>query len=195
MLVQKNVCTQAQIDRARSFQKEVGGRLPVILAKLGSVPERKLVEFFSDDQRLPIVDLDELILPVNLIRRVPKHILERHQILPVAWNQEAETLTVATFDPYDMEALEELQIAVECKVVINLATRSQIVRAINDFFYREGEPQLPEDGRKGTAAGGPADKETLSAWSQALIPVLLEKKVVSESELTDKARELGLLKK
>lgn len=191
-LVDAGILTQPQLKKALDFQKEVGGRLPVILVKLGLVDEKKLIQHFSRDQRLPIVDLDELILPVNLIRRIPKDIMERHQILPVSWNAETETLTVVTFDPYDLEALEELQIAVDCKVVINLATRSQIVRTINEFFYRE------ENQRKGgNDDGQPGPRKDLGfpdAWKEALLPLLLEKKVVSEKELEAKAKDLGLIK-
>lgn len=192
LLIDAGILTPSQLKRALDFQKEVGGRLPVVLVKLGLVDEKRLIQHFSRDQRLPIVDLDELILPVNLIRRIPRDIMERHQILPVSWNAETETLTVVTFDPYDLEALEELQIAVDCKVVINLATRSQIVRTINEFFYREeNRPKTgDEDGRRGTRK----DAGVPDAWKEALLPLLLEKKVVSEKELEAKAKDLGLIK-
>jgi type IV pilus assembly protein PilB len=197
MLIKAGILTQAQLGKALDFQKEVGGRLPVVLVKLGLVDEKRLVQHCSKDQNLPIVDLDELILPVNLIRRIPKDIMERHQILPVSWNAENETLTVVTFDPYDLEALEELQIAVDCKVVINLATRSQIVRTINEFFYRE-ERQDALGGADGAQAakgkGGRRDGGVPDAWKEALVPLLLEKRLISEKELDAKAKDLGLIK-
>ena len=201
LLVQDKVISQPQLKRALEFQGEVGGRLPVVLVKLGVVDEKKLVQFFAKSAHLKVVDLDELILPVNLIRRIPKDIMERHQIIPVAWNAEGETLTVVTFDPYDIAALEELQIAVECKVVINLATRSQIVRTINEFFYREeGEraKQIKDFDESAKKKGGgkdaKKDKGTLDAWKEALVPLLLDKKLISENELNNKAKEMGLIK-
>jgi len=189
-LVEEGLITQAQLKKALDVQQDIRGRLPVVLAKLGIVNERKLIEFFSRRQNLPIVDLDELVLPTNLIKRIPKDIMERHQILPVAWKSEEKTLVVATFDPYDIQALEEVQIAVECKVVINLATRSQIVRVINDFFRREGgdreESPVKKDPRR--------EKELLGARKEALLHVLIEKKIVTEQELDDKAKQMGLIK-
>lgn len=191
LLVEHGLISKEQLEKALKFQQEVGGRLPVVLVKLGFVNERKLVEFFAQQQGLDIVDLDELILPVKLVRRIPKDIIERHQILPVAWNAATNTLTVATFDPYDLQALEEVQIAVDCRVVINLATRTSIIRMIDQFFYKQdGRGILDELEHAGEKREDTAVRAALSA---ALLPLLIEKGVVTEEELTRKARELGLL--
>lgn len=191
LLCEHNIITKEQLNKALKFQEEVGGRLPIILIKMGIVGEKTLVKFFSEEQSLPIVDLDELILPVKLIRRIPKDVIERHQILPVAWDQKTETLTVATFDPYDIQALEEVQIAVDCRVLINLATRSSIIRKIDHFFYSEGDrgvlDELEKAGEKKTA-----NSSLPPGWSEALLPLLLEKGVVTKEELERKVRELGL---
>jgi type IV pilus assembly protein PilB len=196
ILVQAGLISKDQLTRAIKFQKEVGGgKLPIILTKLNIVDEKKLVEFFSKQQRLPIQDLDELILPANLIRRVPESIIKKHEVLPVSFVD--DVLTVVTWDPYDMEALQELEMAVECRVSINLARRSQIVKRINDFFERDGlgsleTPKEETETRKRKSKG--KEGPDLGVLAQALLPVLLEKKIVTKDELARKAKELGLLK-
>lgn len=191
LLVKEGLISQDQLDKALKFQREVGGRLPVILVKLGYVDERRLVEFFGRNQGLPVVNVDELILPENLIKRVPRQIIERHTILPIAWKD--ETLTVVTFDPYDLEALDELQIAVECRVQVNLAPRSQIIKTINEFFYAQAEKtkeQLAKEMQE-DASKAELTPEVLNA---ALLGVLLDKKIVTKEELFKKAKDLGLVK-
>lgn len=191
LLVKEGLISKDQLEKALKFQREVGGRLPVVLVKLGYVDERRLVDFFGRNQGLPVINVEELILPENLIKRVPRQIIERHNIIPIAWKD--ETLTVVTFDPYDLEALEELQIAVDCRVQVNIAPRSQIIKTINEFFYAQEEKtkeQLAKEMEEG-ASKAEMSPEVLSA---ALLGVLLDKKIVTKEELFKKAKDLGLVK-
>jgi type IV pilus assembly protein PilB len=198
LLVQEGVISKDQLGKALKFQKESGSkRLPIILSKLNIVDEKKLVDFFSRNQGLPAVDLEEVILPANLIKRIPKQLILDYQVLPIAFKD--DTLTVATFDPYDIEALEKIEMSADCKVRINVARRSQIVKRINDFFERDGLGSLetpPEDTevRKARKAGKGKDDIDAKVLSEVLLPVLLDKKIVTKEELAKKAKELGLIK-
>lgn len=191
LLVEEGLISKDQLEKALKFQREVGGRLPVILVKLGYVDERRLVEFFGRNQGLPVINVEELILPENLIKRVPRQIIERHTILPIAWKD--ETLTVVTFDPYDLKALEELQIAVDCRVQVNLAPRSQIIKTINEFFYAQAEKAKEQLAKEMQEEAGKAEMspEVIHA---ALLGVLLDKKIITKEELLKKAKDLGLAK-
>lgn len=197
LLIQEGLINREQLNKAIKFQKEVGGgKLPVILVKLNIVNEGKLIDFFSRNQDLPVVDLDEVILPANLIKRLPENIIKNHQVLPISFKD--DLLTVVTFDPYDIEALEQLEMTADCKVRIHLARRSQIVKRINDFFERDGmggleTPKEDTDIVKKRRAGK-KEAEEVKGFAEALIPLLLEKKIVTKEELAKKAKELGLIK-
>lgn len=197
LLVQEGVISKGQLDKALKFQRESGSkRLPIILNKMNIVDERKLVDFFSRNQGLPVVDLEEVILPANLIKRIPKQIILDYQVLPIAFKD--DTLTVATFDPYDIEALEKIEMSADCKVRINVARQSQIIKRINDFFERDGLGSLettPEDTEIRKAKKGKGkDELDPKILSEVLLPVLLDKKIVTKEELAKKAKDLGLIK-
>jgi type IV pilus assembly protein PilB len=191
MLVESNLLTQEQLKMGMDFQKSVGGKLGAIIVKLGFIEDQTLTNFIARQQGIPVVNLDELVVPENLVKKIPRKMIEKHHVVPTRLHD--GVLTVATSDPFDYEALEEIQLAVDHRVEMVLAPRSQILRTIHDVLYREpaaapvrekSKDQLLKD----LDAGG--DKMAKEALHEALIPLLIAKGVITQDELVRKAKEL-----
>jgi type IV pilus assembly protein PilB len=192
MLVEAKLLTEEQLKMAVEFQKSVGGKLGAIMVKLGFIEEATLIKFIARQQGLPIVNLDELILPENLVKRIPPKLIEKHGVLPIRYHD--GVLTVATADPFDYEALEEIQLAVDYRIEVQLAPRTQILRSIQLLLHAEPGPvkekskdQLLKDLEDEERAAG---REPSALLLEALIPLLVQKGVITEAELATKAREL-----
>jgi len=191
MLVESNLLTQEQLKMAMDFQKSVGGKLGAIIVKLGFIEDQTLTNFIARQQGIPVVNLDELVVPENLLRKIPKKLIEKHHVVPTRHHD--GVLTVATSDPFDYEALEEIQLAVDQRVDMVLAPRSQILRTIHDVLYREPAPSPVKEKSKDQLlkdleAGG--EKISKEALHEALIPLLIAKGVITQDELVRKAKEL-----
>jgi len=191
MLVESNLLTQEQLKMAMDFQKSVGGKLGAIIVKLGFIEDQTLTNFIARQQGIPVVNLDELVVPENLLRKIPKKLIEKHHVVPTRHHD--GVLTVATSDPFDYEALEEIQLAVDQRVDMVLAPRSQILRTIHDVLYREPAPPPVKEKSKDQLlrdldAGG--EKISKEALHEALIPLLIAKGVITQDELVRKAKEL-----
>ena len=191
MLVESKLLSEEQLKMAMDFQASVGGKLGAIVVKLGFIEDHTLTAFIARQQGMPVVNLDEIVLPENLVKKLPKKLIEHHHVLPIRYHD--GVLTVVTSDPYDYEAIEEIQLSVDCRVEVQLAARSQILRAITDVFARmEGAGTVKEKSREQILkdldpAGAKIPKEKLL---EALIPLLVAKGVITEEELARKAREL-----
>jgi len=190
MLVESNLLTQEQLKMAMDFQKSVGGKLGAIIVKLGFIEDQTLTNFIARQQGIPVVNLDELVVPENLVRKIPKKLIEKHHVVPTRHHD--GVLTVATSDPFDYEALEEVQLAVDQRVEMVLAPRSQILRTIHDVLYREASSPVKEKSKdqllKDFDTGG--EKISKEALHDALIPLLIAKGVITQDELVRKAKEL-----
>src|SRR5262249_18413356 len=101
-------------------------------------------------------------------------------------------LTVATSDPFDYEALEEIQLAVDQRVEMVLAPRSQILRTIHDVLYREPAPAPVKEKSKDQLLSDleSSEKPSREGWPDSLIPLLIAKGVSTQDELVRKAKEL-----
>lgn len=195
MLVDATLLTEEQLRMAVDFQKSVGGKLGAILVKLRFIEEQTLLKFIARQQGLPIVNLDELVLPENLVKRIPAKLMEKHCVVPIHFHD--GVLAVAMADPFDYDALDEIQLAVDCRIEIRLASRTQILNATRGFAEKaEGEAAAKEKSKdqilKDLDAGGAraTDKVFNARTAEALVLLLIQKGIVTEAELTRKTVEL-----
>lgn len=194
MLVEAGMLTPEQLRMAIDFQKSVGGKLGAIITKLGFIEDQTLTQFIARQQGIPVVNLEELVLPENLVRKIPRKLIERHYVLPIHFHD--GVLTVATSDPFDFEALEELQLALDYRIEIQLAPRSHILKCIHALFQKDAVRVAPkEKGREELVReldGERPEPDRVSPLllREALIPLLIEKGIITEEELQRKAREL-----
>ena len=189
MLVESNLLTEEQLKMASDFQKSVGGKLGAIIVKLGFVEDQTLTNFIAKAQNIPVVNLDEIVLPQNLVKKIPRKLIEKHHILPLRSHD--GILTVVTSDPFDYEAIEEIQLAVDSRIEVQLAARSQILRAVHDLFYKEETPAVREKSKDQLLRDFDAPpKVSKERQMEALIPLLVQKGIITEEELARKAREL-----
>ncbi len=194
MLVDAKLLTEEQLKMAADFQTSVGGKLGAIIVKLGFIEDQTLTHFIARQQSMPVVNLDELVLPENLVKRIPRKLIEAHHVLPIRYHN--GILTIASSDPYDYEAIEELQLAVDSRIEIQLAPRTQILRSIQGLFYKEDAAAPVKDKTRDQllkeleGEDRAVPKVSRERMQEALIPLLIDKGVITEAELARKAREL-----
>ncbi len=195
MLLDARLLSEEQLRMAMDFRKEVGGKLGAIIIKLGFLEDSTLTNFLAKQQGLPKVDLSELVLPENLVRRVPQKLIERHHILPIHFAD--NVLTLATSDPFDYEAIEEVQLSMpDMRIEMKLAPRSQILRSISELFHADPVEVPVKEKTKETllreldAEGKSQERIASVQLRDALIPLLIEKGLITRDELAQKARDL-----
>jgi type IV pilus assembly protein PilB len=187
LLVNAELITQKQLEMALEMQQQTGGAIGTMLTKLGFLAEGDLTAFIAEKQGIKVVNLSELILPENLIRRLPVELIRKHHIIPIHFSD--GVLTVAMADPTDFEAIDEIQLAVDFRVEVNMAPKKDIDKAISEIFDRETGVIRKEDLLKALdGEGGGADVDFLDAQStenvlRAVVSLLIEKGVFTVEEM------------
>jgi type IV pilus assembly protein PilB len=135
LLVQKNLLSAEQLERARDEAKLAGTRIGAQLTKLGFIEEEKLADFVSQQYNVPSINLDEFEIDEAVIKLVPEDVAMKHSILPV--NRAGSTLIVAIADPANIFAIDDLKFLTGYDVEVVVAAEEQIRRAI-DRYYDQG---------------------------------------------------------
>ena len=194
LLVMAGLITEKQLDTAKDYVSSLGGDLTTILTKMGFVDDKKLTEFLAMQEELEVVDIESMVIPVELVRTVPRDLILKHHVLPVHASKDVITLAMA--DPTDFAAIDEIQFVTGKRVEVNLAPREKLNQQIRKFFdVMDGEADdtilkdlasdpdiksLRPSQQKMPKISARKKFETLAP---ALLPVLLEKKIVTEAEL------------
>ncbi|HDN85623.1 MAG TPA: type II/IV secretion system protein [Candidatus Omnitrophica bacterium] len=139
ILVAEGVITPSQLEEAIKIQVKEGERLGDILVKLGYVSEEQILNALSKQLHIPYVSLASGKLRPDpnqdLDRLIPYDFAIKNLVLPLFRN--LNSLTVAIFDPLDLILIDNLKKLTGCEINPILATKSDILKAIEEFYGRE----------------------------------------------------------
>lgn len=129
--------TDLQLKTALSEQRKWGGKLGRTLVEMGYVDEASMAAALSRQLNQPLVDLDGMKLPADVTAWLRVDMAERYGVFPLAGDARLKTLHVATADPTNFEALQELAFHTGMKIQVSICASSAIDRAIRANYYGE----------------------------------------------------------
>ncbi len=144
ILLQQGLITSTQLNQAIAVQKKDGGRIGEIFVKLGIIKEEDMIAVLGRQLSLPYASRGSgLLMPQRdqgLENLVPKEFAQKNLVLPLSRNM--NSLTCAVFDPLDLLTLDNLKKITSCEINLVIATRTDIVRAIEDFYGNVTRPSM-----------------------------------------------------
>src|SRR5262245_3116699 len=123
-LLRQGLVTRQQLDTALSQPN--GRRIDQRLIELGFVTEEDTLQAFADLLGTKYVALKDLKIDPELLTKFPHRDIYRHSILPL--ERRNGTAIIATSDPFDLEALDELSTLSGLRLEPVLARRDDIVQ-------------------------------------------------------------------
>ncbi len=135
-LVKEGLITVSQLEKAISAQRQEGGRLGEVLVKLGMVKEDQVVAALGKQLNMPYFSLGTgMLKPAvdqGLEHLIPQDFAFKNCVLPLS--RMLRSLTVAMADPLDLMLIDSLRKLTGTEVNPVIATRSDIIRAIEEFY-------------------------------------------------------------
>lgn len=142
MLVSKKIITQEQLNEALVLQKQTGEKLGNILVSLGYVTEEVLLSLLAKQQGLEFVYIKEYDLSDDVIKRVPQMFMEKHNVLPLEYDEKTKTLTVAISDPFNLFIIEDLKLATGYNIKPKIASPTEIREYISKVIIKENSQEI-----------------------------------------------------
>src|SRR5690625_226542 len=107
------------------------------MEQMGIITEAQYVAALSPQIGAVFVDLTDFPLQTSAVARLPEAFARRHTVLPIAV-QDGELL-VATADPGNVMAMDEIKYAAKMGVRPIVATRNDLLAAINRYCRSDDE--------------------------------------------------------
>ena len=137
LLKDAGLITDLQLKAALAEQRKWGGKLGRTLVEMKFVDETSMSAALSRQLQLPVVDLDGLKPPGDVVSWLRVDVAERYGVFPLGGDARQKTLQVATSDPTNFEAMQELAFHTGMKVQVSICSASAIERAIRKYYYGE----------------------------------------------------------
>jgi type IV pilus assembly protein PilB len=153
LLAARGVITPQQLQKAREVAKTTRGDIGRVLVDLNFATETDVMKAKAEAAGIRFVDLATFQIDPSAINVVPGHLAMRHQVCPLV--KDAQVLTVATANPQDVFAMDDLRLASGLKVQPVLASLDAIQEALGKHYSggsTNGSATLPS-ATEGTFGG------------------------------------------
>ena len=108
-----------------------------LILERGIATEAQLAEAISAKYDVPMVVLNGLPIPEEIQALVEYSVLRRHRVMPFAYAQDGtNTLYIATADPMDLTALDDISIVTGLHVEAYVSTATDIMSALDRYYGR-----------------------------------------------------------
>src|SRR5262245_49685478 len=128
ILLSQNVITREQMLLAQ--QHAAGRRLDRQVVEMGLASEDRVLQALASELGMRYVELTEVPVDRDLLQRFPAREIFRHTLFPLS--RRNGSVVVATSDPFDLEALDEVSSLSGFRLEPVLARRDDISRLIKE---------------------------------------------------------------
>ncbi len=132
ILVEKHLISPAALEHALQEQKRTGELLGKTLIQLGYLTERQLLEGLAEHLQLPLINLKQMEIDPQAIKRIPVRFAWHYRCMPVRLS--GKTVTLATSDPLQVKPFDDLKVHYGLEADVVLATEGEIQDAIQRHY-------------------------------------------------------------
>lgn len=132
ILIASGLIDRNTLDEALAYQKRCGGNITQYLISHDHLKEEDLAKCISVQFGYPYLPLRAYDIPSDIIKLVPVEVIKKYWLIPVDKIQNIITLVMA--DPFDEDALNEVEKVTGCKVQPFVGILSDILKAIERYY-------------------------------------------------------------
>ena len=135
MLIEENLITQEQLEKALKLAKESGKKIGETLVENGMTTDADIMNALSRQLSIAIVSLIGVKIPEEMIGLVDAEVLRKHRMVPLGYFQgNMNVIQLAMVDPMDMTAIDDFTIITNLQVEPVLALPNEIMLTLDRYF-------------------------------------------------------------
>ncbi|MBT8484139.1 MAG: GspE/PulE family protein [Phycisphaerae bacterium] len=174
ILVERGLISDEQLHTAIDDQNRTGERLDTVLVRLGYVTATQVLEAIGQQFAMPIVDLAAIEVEPDVLQTLPAKLVFKQRCVPL--ERRNGTLRVATCDPFELTAFDELRLLTGMSIELVLADEQDIRKFIRTHYGVAGDTldELSDHAEATTlddegSAGAAAEQELEQAQAASVI--------------------------
>ncbi|MGI9014438.1 MAG: GspE/PulE family protein [Phycisphaerales bacterium] len=137
ILLERGLISDEELSRAISEQKQTGERLDEVLVRLEFVSRSEVLEAIGQQFSMPIVDLTQVEVKDDVLSQLPSKLVFKQRCVPIG--RYNGTLRIATSDPYELSAFDELRLLTGLGIELVLADERDLEKFIRTHYGVAGD--------------------------------------------------------
>ena len=137
ILLEKGHITKAQLEDAKRWQKtHPNEKISSILLSRGIITEECMLSAMAERFNTTYLNTELVVRRPEILKNVPEQIVKKHCIMPI--DIKAGQIIIATHDPHDIGAFEDVKMVARMDVGFVLAPKRIIESAIDKYYTNAG---------------------------------------------------------
>ncbi len=193
LFVESGMVTQRQLDDALRLQKlgTIDNKIGEILLEQGLVSQQQLGEVMEFYYDLPYIDLKRVTISPEMAYQIPISFARRNKVVPV--KIEGGKLFVAMEDPYNILAIEDVNMVAKMEIFPLVARESSIMDAIEDLYGNvHAEKAIEDFKRESNLYDAVADIQSVSDGDVGSAPIVRLINSILEQAIKDGASDIHI---
>src|SRR3990172_13382281 len=137
ILLSDKLINKVQYDDIKVKSASKGIPEDTVIESMGIVPTDKFAQAKAKLLNIPFVSLDNASFSPQAIGFIPRAVAERFSLIPFAFDEKTNTLSVAMSNPVDLEAVSFVREKVGLNIKTFASVPDQVQRAINQQYRQE----------------------------------------------------------
>lgn len=139
ILLKMGKVTREQVHEALQLQLQRQVPLGQLLVEMGYVEQKDVNAAMAAQAGMEMVDLERLDIPESVTQILPAETARAYQALPVRYEKESNTLTVALKDANNFRAIDDLRLLMGYNIKPVIAEPSQVERLLERLYGSDTE--------------------------------------------------------
>lgn len=137
ILLEKGYVNKAQLEDAKRWQKtHPNEKISAILLSRGIITEECMLSAMAERFNTTYLNTELVVRRPEILKNVPEQIVKKHCIIPL--DIKAGQIIIATHDPHDIGAFEDVKMVSRMDVGFVLAPQRIIESAIDKYYTNAG---------------------------------------------------------
>ncbi|MGN0791086.1 MAG: GspE/PulE family protein [Christensenellales bacterium] len=144
ILLEKGYVNKAQLEDAKRWQKtHPNEKISAILLSRGIITEECMLSAMAERFNTTYLNTELVVRRPEILKNVPEQIVKKHCIMPI--DIKAGQIIIATHDPHDIGAFEDVKMVSRMDVGFVLAPKRIIESAIDKYYTNAGNFFVSDD--------------------------------------------------
>jgi len=173
ILVDRGLIDSAQLDEAVDEQKRTGERLDRVMVRLGLVGNTEVLEAIGSHFEMPIIDLEQVEVDDETLKLLPSKLVFKQRCVPIGRGE--GVLRIATSDPFELSAFDELRLLTGLGIELVLADERDLAKFIRAHYGVAGdtlEALSTDESRTIEVESGAQDQEIEQAQEASVVKLV-----------------------
>ena len=143
VLIKMGVLTREKVHECLEIQKQRHGTMQIgqIFLELGLIDEKQLHIALAAQRGMEYINLNDIDIPSDIIKRVPVQMAKTYHIVPVEYHQEQNELVVVLDNSDNFRATDDLSTLMGLKVSAKITDSDALENALTKYYESQEEKE------------------------------------------------------